>query len=473
MRQLMIEEIKIPDIGENVEAGEVVNVLVKEGDMVEVDDILIEFETDKAMVEIPSTAKGIIVEVLIKPGDELKVGDVIAKVDTQAQAAPEEAASKADATEEKSEETAVEASADPDIGAVPEVSIQAEHSLQTDEAEVPLPVVKEAKQVAPEDAPIQTRAPETPLTTETEHGPAHGAIPASPSVRRLARELGVDLRAVQGTAPGGRISETDIQYFVKQGQPTAARTPATDTAAATALPDFSRWGDIESIDLSKVRRLTVESTSRSWQQVPHVTQFDQADITRVEAFIQQNAGRVQKAGGKLTITAILTKVCAEALQKFTQFNASLDLANQKLILKKYVHIGIMVDTSRGLLVPVVRDANLKSISQIAVDIAGLAHRARNKKITPDEMQGGSFSISNQGGIGGTAFTPIVLWPQAAILGVSRTTTKPLFIEAGFKPRSVLPLSLSYDHRIIDGADAARFLSWICDSLQQPFHLFLD
>jgi pyruvate dehydrogenase E2 component (dihydrolipoamide acetyltransferase) len=454
----MIEEIRVPDIGENVETGEVVEVLVKAGDKVEVDDVIIEFETDKAMVEIPSPVKGEITELLVKVGDELKIGDVIAKVDTEAQAAEQEAAEIPEIEEKVSEQK------------------QADVSPEKEIEETGPEVEPETKEDAVETASIEReqdfQEPERPLAAENDVA-AGGWVPASPSVRRLARELGVDLKAVTGSAPGGRISETDIKHTVKQGRAVVAKELSMDTAAIPEMPDFSRWGDIEAVDLSKVRRLTVESTSRSWHQIPHVTQFDQADISMVEAFIQKNSAKVQKNGGKLTITAILARVCAEALQKFPHFNASLDLAHQKIILKKYVHIGMMVDTPRGLLVPVIRNAERKTIVQLAADIADLAHRARNKKIKPDEMQGGSFSISNQGGLGGTAFTPIVLWPQVAILGVSQSTTMPLYMEGEFKPRAVLPLSLSYDHRLIDGADAARFLRWICDSLRQPLNLFLD
>jgi len=300
-------------------------------------------------------------------------------------------------------------------------------------------------------------------------------IPASPSVRRLARELGVNLKLVQGSASGGRISESDIKAFVKKGEVFGAAGMDAIPPAPSELPDFSQWGEIESVELSKIRRLTAESTSRSWHQVPHVTQFDQADVTDLQNFIAQHNEnqKEQKSAARLTITAVLIRVCAEALKKFPQFNASIDMLGQKLILKKYIHIGVMVATSRGLMVPVIRNAERKSISKLAGELSDLAERARNRKIKPDEMQGGTFSISNQGGIGGIAFTPIVLWPQAAILGVSRSSTIPVYCDGEFRPRKVLPLSLSYDHRIIDGADSARFLRWVCESLEQPFTMFLE
>jgi pyruvate dehydrogenase E2 component (dihydrolipoamide acetyltransferase) len=290
-------------------------------------------------------------------------------------------------------------------------------------------------------------------------------------VRRFARELGVDLYDVKASGPGGRITEADVKAHVKKSErPDHMASPGT---AEPQLPDFSRWGEVEAVELDSVRRITAANMSTAWRNVPQVTQFDQADITGLQDFIDKNAARVAQNGGKLTVTAILVKVCAAALKKFGRFNASIDPANQRLILKKYVHIGIAADTPRGLLVPVVRDADRKSISRLAAEITDLAERARNKKLKPDEREGGTFTLSNQGGIGGTNFTPIVFWPQAAILGVSRSSIAPRYIDGELKPRNLLPLSLSFDHRIIDGADAARFLRWVCESLEHPFTMVLE
>jgi pyruvate dehydrogenase E2 component (dihydrolipoamide acetyltransferase) len=294
-------------------------------------------------------------------------------------------------------------------------------------------------------------------------------------VRRFARELGVDIYQVHASGPGGRITEADVKAHVRQGAPQAIQAQAAAAAGPgqPALPDFSRWGDIEAVELDAVRRITAANMSTAWNTVPHVTQFDEADVTGLQEFIKKNADKVARSGGKLTVTAVIARVCAEALKRFPRFNASIDTANQKLILKKYVHIGIAADTPRGLLVPVVRNADQKSISRIAAEIADLAERARNKKVKPDEMEGGTFTISNQGGIGGVNFTPIVFWPQAAILGVSRTAVKPRYIDGEFQPRSMLPLALSFDHRVIDGADAARFLRWVCETLEHPFTMILE
>jgi pyruvate dehydrogenase E2 component (dihydrolipoamide acetyltransferase) len=463
----MSEDIKVPEIGENVESGEVVGVPVKEGDMVEVDDVIIELETDKATIEIPSPVNGRIEEVLVGEGDTVKVGDVIARVDTDADSAGEE-----EEKEKSSGESSEEAPAEKEKAAAEE-----EKEPETEEAK---------KEGSREDSPSEARR-EKGDSGEREHDepPAEGAaaadedigsfegVAAAPSVRRLARELGVDLRKVPGSAPGGRISESDVKAFVKKGGSVDDRQGGVPATEPAKLPDFSQWGEIESVDLTKVRRLTAESTSTSWRQIPHVTQFDQADITALQAFIGKNAQKVRQAGGKLTVTAVLAKVCCEGLKTFPHFNASIDLENRKLILKKYIHLGVMVATSRGLLVPVIRNADRLSITELSTAIFDLADRARSKKIKPDELQGGTFSISNQGGIGGTAFTPVVLWPQAAILGVSRSSRVPVYRDGDLEAREILPLSLSYDHRIVDGADAARFLRWICDSLEQAFNLFLE
>jgi pyruvate dehydrogenase E2 component (dihydrolipoamide acetyltransferase) len=326
------------------------------------------------------------------------------------------------------------------------------------------------------------RAPQAPISeqkrqreiTPAQKDSGRQPAPAAPSIRRLARELGVDIHDVSGSGPGGRINEDDVKETVRK-QSTGAAGPIAGGAVHEMgeFPDFSRWGQVNIEKMETVRRLTAHSTAASWTIIPHVTQFDEADITAVMAFIEKNAKKAEKAGAKLTVTAILTRVCAEALRRFPRFNASIDTAANRIIIKRYVHIGIAADTPRGLLVPVIRDADQKSIVDLAKTIADLAQRARNKKIKPDELEGGTFSISNQGGIGGVAFTPIVLWPQVAILGVSRSAVKPVYVADRLEPRTLLPLSLSYDHRMIDGADAARFLRWICDGLEQPMTLFLD
>ncbi len=461
----MIEEVKIPEISENVESGTIVRVLVEVGDMIDIDDVLVEFETEKALVDIPSTVKGKIAELLAKEGDEMRVGDVIARVDTEGRADDKDTSEPEPAADEDlQEEAAAETSEEPPRSERPE---EVDTEVAEKEEDAPQPPEKPAP--APEPALAQKKVDAPPA----DRGPA----PATPSVRRFARELGVDIYEVKASGPGGRITEDDVKAHVKRGDgPEKMATSGirpTEMTAEPELPDFSRWGEVETVELDGVRRITATNMSIAWHTVPHVTQFDQADITVLQEFIEKNAKKVAESGAKLTVTAILVKVCATALKKFERFNASIDPANQRLILKKYVHIGIAADTPRGLLVPVVRNADRKNISQIAAEITDLADRARNKKLKPDEMEGGTFTVSNQGGIGGVGFTPIVFWPQAAILGVSRASTKPRFIDGEFKPRNMLPLSLSFDHRIIDGADAARFLRWMCESLEQPFTMVLE
>jgi len=463
----MIEEVKIPEISENVESGTIVRVLVQVGDMIDIDDVLVEFETEKALVDIPSTVKGKIKELLAKEGAEMRVGDVIARVDTEARPDDKDAAESEPAVHDAPTEEAEQAQETPEAPLRAEAPERVQAEVDEKQKEAAQAPGKPA--VAPEPAAAQKKTEDRPA----DRGPA----PATPSVRRFARELGVEIYDVKASGPGGRITEDDVKAHIKKGERPGKTalpgTTATEMTAEPGLPDFSRWGDIETVELSGVRRITAANMSTAWRTVPHVTQFDQADISGLQEFIAKNAEKIAQNGGKLTVTAILVKVCAAALKKFGRFNASIDPANQRLILKKYVHIGIAADTPRGLLVPVVRDADRKSISRIAAEITDLADRARNKKLKPDEMEGGTFTLSNQGGIGGVGFTPIVFWPQAAILGVSRASIVPRYIDGEFKPRNMLPLSLSFDHRIIDGADAARFLRWVCESLEHPFTMVLE
>jgi pyruvate dehydrogenase E2 component (dihydrolipoamide acetyltransferase) len=297
-------------------------------------------------------------------------------------------------------------------------------------------------------------------------------VPASPSVRRYARELGVDISAVPGTGPGGRVNQEDIKEYVRsQSAGGGARRGVASAALTATLPDFTKWGEIDVRPMSNIRRKTAEHLAIAWQ-APHVTQNDKADITALEEFRESYGKRVEKAGGKLTITAIVIKVLAAALAKYPQFASSVDVANEAIVYKKYCHIGVAVDTPNGLLVPVIRDANRKTVTQIAVELATLSQKARDRKLTLEEMAGSVFSVTNLGGIGGTSFTPIINQPEVAILGLSRTAIEPVYRDNQFVPRHMLPLSLSYDHRAIDGADAARFLRFIADGLEQPLTMVL-
>lgn len=426
----MIKEVRLPEVSDNVETGDVVKILVKVGDTITVDQPLIELETEKAMFEVPSTEAGTITEIKVREGDVLKVGDVILKLETEAAAS----SVKTDVNIEK-----------------------------TGQKEKPSDNVKideKVKEVSESPEPVFS---EKELTMSID--PVKVTAPASPSVRKLARELGVEINNVKGSGPGGRITDEDIKEYVKMkmngllNQRTAVFNKP--------LPDFRKWGEIESEPMSKVRILTAESMTAAWSGIPMVTHFDKSDITMIEEVRKKYSKKTEEKGGKLTITSILVKICSAGLRKFPKFNSSVDLSKNEIIYKKYVNIGIAVDSERGLLVPVIKDSDKKSITDISVELSALSEKVRNRKITPDEMDGGNFTISNLGGIGGTGFTPIVYSPQVAILGISRASVEPVYVNEKFEPRLMLPLTLTYDHRIIDGADAARFLRWICEVLENP------
>ena len=297
--------------------------------------------------------------------------------------------------------------------------------------------------------------------------------PAAPSVRKFAREIGVDIHQVSGSGPGGRISVEDVKAFAKNlNEKLSKGGGAAFGFASEPLPDFTKWGEVNVEVMSNVRKKTAEHLSYAWATIPHVTQFDKADITELEKLRKQFGKKVEEAEAKLTVTAILLKVIATALKKFPQFNSSIDMEKKTVIYKNYYNVGIAVDTDRGLLVPVIRDVDKKNITQLSVDLTEISVKARNKKIGIEDMQGGTFTISNLGGIGGTYFTPIVNAPEVAILGVSRSAWEPVYKDGNFEPRFVMPLSLSYDHRIIDGADAIRFLRYVVESLENPFLMSL-
>ena len=470
-------EFKLPNLGDGVAAGDVLRVLVKAGDTLKADQAVLELETDKATLEVPSTVGGKVTEVKVKAGDKVKPGQVVLVVDEAGPGASAPAPAPA---------AAAPAAAAPAMAAPagppgesdeptdrPAFAAMAGPPGESDEpTDRPMMRAAAAATSAHPDNVIAFSAPKPPAP------PAPGAMlaPAAPSVRRLARELGVDLHQVQGTGPGGRISQDDVKAFTKQVMASLGgggqRAVAAVSGASVALPDFSKWGAVERKAMSGIRRKTSEHLSHAWNTIPHVTQFDKADITALEQVRKQYRAEVEKAGGNLTVTSILTKIVASALKVFPQFNASVDAAGEAIVYKKYVHVGIAVDTENGLLVPVVRNADQKNLTQIAVDIQQLADKAKARKLSLDEMSGGSMSISNLGGIGGTAFTPIVNWPEVAILGVSRGAMEPKWNGSAFEPRLMLPLSLSYDHRIIDGADAIRFLRWVVDALENPFALAL-
>jgi len=443
----MAIEFRLPELGENIEEGDVVKVLVSVGDRITKDQPVMEVETEKAAVEIPSPADGVVREVHVREGQKVRVGELLLVI--------EEAGEKEEEVKREMEKK--------EVGARVEEAVREEKEAPS-LAEVE---VKEEKEQEGEVVEFFRQA------AREVHGEPRRVAPAAPSVRRLARELGVDINEVPGTGPGGRISEEDVKRYARE-LISGIRGQRMETPLQTEpeLPDFSRWGDVERRPMSSVRRKTAQQVTLGWR-APHVTQHDKADITELEKVRKQFGKRVEEAGGKLTVTAIMLKVVASALKLFPQFNASVDMARGEIVYKRYYHIGVAVDTDRGLLVPVIRDVDKKNILELSLELTDVSERARNKKITLEEMQGGSFTISNLGGLGGTFFTPIINFPEVAILGISRAVTEPVFTGSGFEPRLMLPLSLSYDHRVIDGADAVRFLRWIVEALEEPFKLILE
>ncbi len=453
-------DVVLPDVGDNIEQGTVVTVLVSEGDTVSEGQAIVELETDKAVVEVPSSAAGTVASVKVKVGDSVKIGGVLLTLAGGAEASGEGGAP------------------------VPAEQAPATASPASDNI-TEQPKLPPAAQTG---GAIGAASP-APGTYNTQTFDGRDVVHAAPSVRRLARELGVEIKAVQGGGPGGRISAEDVQRAASGGTPTqtvqaqpaaAAQAPAPQAAApapaaptGTKLPDFEKWGTVRREDMSGIRKATVRSMTASTS-IPMVTHFDKADVTRMEEVRKQFGARVEKAGGKLTMTHILMKVVANTLRKFPKFGASLDLDNQQVIYKDYVNLGVAVDTPNGLLVPVLKNADRLSITEMVLELSELAGRARDRKLKPDEMQGATFTISNLGGIGGYAFTPIVNAPEVAILGVSRGGFEPVWNREteAFEPRNMLPLSLSYDHRLIDGADAARFVRAIAESLEDPFLISL-
>lgn len=419
-----IIEVKVPDIGQD-SAVDVIDVLVKEGDTVAVDDALITLESDKASMDVPSPYGGVVQSIAVKVGDQVKEGSVILSLSTEDAVAASETASK------------------------------------TEEA-------KKTTSTAPEPAapaPISSTAAQEKETIADE-------LHASPAVRRLARELDLNLRQINATGPKGRITKEDVKNYVYARMQGGGGGGAGLTIAPLPTIDFSQFGDISTEPLSKIKKLSGANLHRNWVSIPHVTQFDEADITSLEAFRQERKSEVEKQGFKLTPLVFIMKAVAATLKKMPIFNSSLSADGTSLILKHYIHLGVAVDTPNGLVVPVVRDVDKKSVLDLAAELAGISERARNKALKTPEMQGSSFSISSLGGIGGTAFTPIINAPDVAILGVSKASQKPVYHEGTFVPRLMLPLSLSYDHRVIDGADGARFCKQLVEYLEDIRYLVL-
>jgi pyruvate dehydrogenase E2 component (dihydrolipoamide acetyltransferase) len=480
-------DFTLPELGENVTAGDVLRILVKPGDALSKDQPVLELETDKATIEVPSSVAGQVRDVKVKVGDKVKVGQSILTVDggdaagaAPAAAAKSAASATAAAPQPSASTSGAGAANQPAAEAVDEQPGLEQHVEGNRRPSSDKSGTIESGQAAPAPAGPSSKVVDISRGSRSAAEPAAAdqpVAPAAPSVRRMARELGVDINRVAGSGPNGRISVDDVKAHAKRivTEMTSGATGAGAVVAAEPLPDFTRWGDVERQPMRAVRRKTAEHLSAAWTTIPHVTQHDVADITAIEQLRKRFAKQVETAGGNLTVTAIAVKVVAAALNVFPKFNSSIDMAASELIFKKFVNIGVAVDTDRGLLVPVIRNADKKNITQISIELSQLSEKARSRKISLDEMQGGCFSVSNLGGIGGTAFSPIVNAPEVAILGISRARMEPVYDKqrGEFEPRLMLPLSLSYDHRVIDGADGIRFLRWVVDAFEQPFVLALN
>lgn len=452
------EEVKVPDIGDFDEV-DVVEVLVSVGDHVDVEQSLITLESEKASLEVPSPVAGTVREIKTSVGDKVGEGAVIAIVEVGGEGG--EAATEAEDETPKSADDEQSESA-----AKSEPSEKSDKSEKSEKSEEPEPSDEPESPAEPPKDRGDTGA----AAAETSASPgAH----ASPSVRRMARELGVDLSKVTPSGRNGRILASDVRGFVKD----SLARPQSESGGGglPPLPEFdpAKFGPVDIVPLSKINKLTARNVHRSWLHIPHVTQFDEADITDLEAFRREHAPRANEAGFKLTFVAFVARAAASALLRYPRFNASLLPDGENLALRRYINIGIAVDTENGLVVPVLRDVDKKSLFEIASELGELSERARQGKMSPKDAQGATFTISSLGGIGGTAFTPIINYPEVAILGVSRSEMQPVYRDGSFVPRLMLPLSLSYDHRVIDGAAAARFTRHLCELLGDLRRVLLE
>ena len=427
----MSRSFKLPDLGEGVHEGEVLAVHVSVGQEVKEGDIILEVETDKAAVEIPSPFSARVAEIRVKPGDTVKVGDVMMTFSNG----------------------------------------EAAGAIEGDKPEELPPAAVETE----------------PVVSSAEAGKRKGPVPASPATRRLARELGVDLHRVTPTGSGGRVTADDVRAFAETGKevieaPAAGKVVPTEAPAISlpspALPDFTRWGPVERVPFRSLRRATAKQMVIAWSQIPHVTSQDQVDITKLEAFRQKHKAEIQAQGGRLTMTVFALKAVATALKTYPQFNATLDVEAGEIIIKNYFHIGVAVNTDNGLIVPVVRDVDRKSIKELSVELYDIVEQTRSRKISLNDLQGGTFTISNAGAMGGGYFAPIINFPEVAILGMGQGRLQPAVIDKGngepeIAPRLIMPIVLCIDHRVLDGADAIKFLKVVIDSLEDPDELLIS
>lgn len=468
----MATEFKLPELGENIEEAQVVSVNVAKGDTVEKDQEVVEVETDKAVMPVPVDQAGTVQQVMVSEGDTIKVGQAILALEAGEAASGGDEAEQAEQAEGEREG---EAQASKQNTAATEAA-PAEQAEQPAQAQAPAEQTEAAPAAEAESAGEVTESRSTePAPVQPGESDQRSPVFAAPSVRRFAREVGVDIAQVRGSGPGGRISLDDVKSHARHVTSGNGQV-ATGGARLTTppLPDFSKEGPVERKSMSMIAKKTAQHMATCWATIPHVTLHEQVDVTDLESFRQANKGHVQHEGGKLTVTAILLKLTVAALKQFPTLNCSYDSKSQELIYKKYYNIGVAADTPRGLVVPVLRDADQKSLTEISVELTELAQQARDGKLALEQMQGGTFTITNLGGIGVGEFTPIVNHPEVAILGVGTARDHLVEVEAGrCVKRSMMPLSLSFDHRVVNGADGARFLTWVRNAIEHPLGALLS
>ena len=471
----MATEIRLPDVGENIEKATVLKILVQAGDAIVPDQALIEIETDKATLEVPSEVEGVIQSISVAEGDTVHPGQVLMiagaegeKPDEKAPAPESSEADEAPAARE-GDEPDTEPAESEDQSSESQDSEDEESAEEEETETAPSPEEEKAPSAKKDAPPKASPAPPPPPPPERDvpSAPTATVVPAAPSVRRLAREIGVDIQQVHGSGPGGRITEEDVKRHAQRMRQGAASGGGATAVPPIQLPDFSRWGDVRRESLPQIRKVISTRMTQSWTTIPHVHHFDNADITELERARKTHNQRLDPSDAPVTVTAVLLRLMGVLLKRHPALNASLDLEASQVVYKEYCHVGLAVDTDRGLLVPVVRDVDRKSVVELATEAAAVARKARNGQLSLDEMQGASFTITNIGGIGGGHFTPIINPPEVAILGVGRAELCPVVVEDHVEERLMLPLSLGYDHRLVDGAVAARFLTEVCRSLSDP------
>ena len=446
------EVVLLPDLGEDIEEADVLQIYVSVGDEIVLEQSIVEIETEKATLDLPSPVAGTVTEIHVRAGDTIRPGDPVVSVDSGTSPPaprPMQATPAEPVVNSSSAPDETPAQIEPKPAPAPEPKIDRDH---------PAPILR-----------VSPAAPAPLVEGDLESRPVF----ASPSVRRFAREIGVDIRAVRGGGPGGRIDQADIKRHARE-TPAQALNPGHSERSPGPLPDFSEFGGVERIPMSRLRRTIKRNMAVSWHEVPHVTLFHTADVTELEQVRRDYRDRAEEAGGRLTITAILLKITAAALMAHPHVNSSIDAESDELVLKKYVNVGVAVDTPRGLVVPVIRDVDKKNIIELSVELTDVSERARSGDLGLQDFRGSSFTVTNLGGMGTGHFTPIIHHPNTAILGIGRAEKRPEWSDVldGWEPRSILPMSFTFDHRVIDGADGARFMTWIADVIRQPLVLAL-